>query len=127
MRCNKADVRGNGRGCAKPAQGTPSAFSSALAINVARPPRQNPIAAIEPDCGDLEFNPPFLQAAGATEAMIVASFETRLGTEIGVATLCMPFGALFPRLQARGSRGVSASDQQFAARAARRRSGPPVA
>ncbi len=50
-----------------------------------------PIVAIEPRPGELEFNPPFLQAAGTTDAMIVVSFETRIGSEVGVATLCIPF------------------------------------
>ncbi len=80
-----------------------------------------PIVAIEPVVGELEFNPPFLQAAGTTEAMIVASFETRIGAEIGVATLCIPFAAIFTRLQSRGSqRAMSASEQQIALQSAQR-------
>jgi flagellar motor switch protein FliM len=80
-----------------------------------------PIVAIEPRPGELEFNPPFLQAAGTTDAMIVVSFETRIGSEVGVATLCIPFAAIFARLQSRGSqRSLSATEQQVVERSAQR-------
>jgi flagellar motor switch protein FliM len=74
-----------------------------------------PIVAIDPDLGALEFNPQFLQAAGTTDTMIVGSFELRIGSEVGLATLCLPFASIFPKLQARkAQRPMSASEQQSA-------------
>jgi flagellar motor switch protein FliM len=60
-----------------------------------------PIVAVEADLGALEFNPQFLQAASATDTMIIGSFELRIGSEVGLVTLCIPFASIFPRLQAR--------------------------
>ena len=65
-----------------------------------------PIVAIETDLGPLEFNPPFLQAAGSTDVMIVGSFELRIGSEVGLATLCLPFASIFPKLQAKQAQRV---------------------
>jgi len=80
-----------------------------------------PIVAIEAGLGPLEFNPPFLQAAGATDMMIVASFETHIGPDVGVATMATPFASVFPRLQAkRASRSMSAGEQANAANNAAR-------
>jgi flagellar motor switch protein FliM len=79
-----------------------------------------PIAPVEPELGPLEFNPQFLQAAGATDTMIVCSFELRIGSEVGLATLCIPFASIFPKLQTkRSQRPLSASDQLNAAHSAR--------
>jgi flagellar motor switch protein FliM len=75
-----------------------------------------PIALIETELGQLEFNPPFLQAAGATDTMVTASFETHVGSEIGVATLCIPFSSVFPRLLARGEQRPQSSSEQLSAR-----------
>jgi flagellar motor switch protein FliM len=75
-----------------------------------------PIAPVETALGAIEFNPPFLQAAGTTDMMIVVSFETRIGADVGVATLCLPFASVFPRLQARrAQRPLSALEQANAA------------
>jgi flagellar motor switch protein FliM len=47
----------------------------------------------------LEYNPQFAQTASASDAMIVASFEMKVGSEECVATICMPFSSIFPRLE----------------------------
>lgn len=79
-----------------------------------------PIVAVEADLGPLEFNPQFLQAASSTDTMIVGSFELRIGSEVGLATLCIPFASIFPRLQARkAQRPLSASEQLTAEHTAR--------
>lgn len=57
------------------------------------------IAVIRPRLAGLEYNPQFAQTAAASDAMIVASFEMRVGAEECVATMCMPFGTIFPKLQ----------------------------
>jgi flagellar motor switch protein FliM len=79
-----------------------------------------PIAPVEPTLGALEFNPPFLQAAGSTEMMIVGSFELGIGNEVGVATLCLPFAPLLPFLVAQRPQRSAAPTDSVAARAAAR-------
>jgi flagellar motor switch protein FliM len=79
-----------------------------------------PISPIEPELGPLEFNPQFLQAAGSTDTMIVCSFELRVGSEVGLATLALPFASIFPKLQTkRSQRPMSASEQLTAQQSAR--------
>ena len=47
--------------------------------------------------------------------MIVVSFETKIGSDVGVATLCMPFASIFPRLQAkRTQRSLTPNEQASA-------------
>ncbi|GIJ48670.1 flagellar motor switch protein FliM [Virgisporangium aliadipatigenens] len=76
-----------------------------------------PITEIRPKLGSIEYNPQFVQAAGSSDAMIVASFEMRVGTEECVATICMPFGPLFSKLQGDGL-GSTLTDAQRQAKEA---------
>ena len=61
--------------------------------------------AVEPTVGlypvlrSLDFYPQFVQAAGASDGVIVGSFQMRVGNQVCVSTLCVPFAALLPRLQ----------------------------
>jgi flagellar motor switch protein FliM len=57
-----------------------------------------PIVVITPTLGAIEYNPQFLQAAGSTDAMVVAQFEMVVGSESGTATLCLPLVPLLPVL-----------------------------
>jgi len=57
------------------------------------------IVELEPRLTAIEYNPQFAQAASGSDAMIVASFELHVGAEECVATICMPFGSIFPKLQ----------------------------
>jgi flagellar motor switch protein FliM len=57
------------------------------------------IASIRPQLTGIEYNPQFVQAGGASDPVIVASFEMRVGAEECVATICLPFGMIFPKLQ----------------------------
>lgn len=79
-----------------------------------------PIAVIETDLGPLESNPPFLQAAGSTDVMIIGSFELRIGSEVGLATLCMPFASIFPKLQAKQAQRALTPGEQLNAQHATR-------
>jgi flagellar motor switch protein FliM len=74
-----------------------------------------PIAQIRPRLTGVEYNPQFVQASGASEAMIVGSFEMRVGTEDCVATICMPFGSVFAKLQGEQG-GSSLTEAQRVAR-----------
>jgi flagellar motor switch protein FliM len=79
-----------------------------------------PIVTVRPQLVGIEYNPQFVQVGGASDPMIVASFEMRVGAEECVATLCLPFGMIFPKLQ--GDRGdVVISEAQRTAREAARR------
>jgi flagellar motor switch protein FliM len=57
------------------------------------------IVAIRPALDRIEYNPQFAQAAGASDAVVVASFEMRIGAEECVATVLLPFASIFPKLQ----------------------------
>ena len=54
---------------------------------------------IQPRLTGIEYNPQFLQAAAASDAMIVATFEMCVGAEECVATMCVPFAGIFSKLQ----------------------------
>nr|WP_205862945.1 flagellar motor switch protein FliM [Planosporangium thailandense] len=78
------------------------------------------IASIRPQLAGIEYNPQFVQAGGASDPVIVASFEMRVGAEECVATVCLPLGMIFPKLQ--GDRtDVQLSPAQRAAREAAHR------
>ncbi len=64
------------------------------------------IVLVQPRLDAIEYNPQFLQAGAASDPVIVASFDMRVGSEECVATVCMPFSAVFPHLQ--GERGDAA-------------------
>jgi len=73
------------------------------------------IVAIKPQLRALEYNPQFANAGVPTDAMIVTSFEVKVGEEGSVATICMPFNAIFPHLQGERT-DVTLSDSQRQAR-----------
>ena len=58
-----------------------------------------PIVAVTPTLVAIEYNPQFAQAGVASDMVIVAAFDMRVGTEECVATVCMPVNAIFPKLQ----------------------------
>jgi flagellar motor switch protein FliM len=73
------------------------------------------IVSVRPRMTGIEYNPQFVQAGVASDPVIVASFEMRVGAEECVATVCLPFSMIFPKLQ--GDRaGVQLSPAQRAAR-----------
>jgi flagellar motor switch protein FliM len=63
----------------------------------------------------LEYNPQFAQSASTSDAMIVTSFEMKVGTQECVATICMPFASIFPKLTP-DTAGVELTDAQRQAR-----------
>jgi flagellar motor switch protein FliM len=58
-----------------------------------------PITPIRPELIGIEYNPQFVQAAGVSDPVIVASFEMKIGAEECVATVCLLFNMIFPKLQ----------------------------
>jgi flagellar motor switch protein FliM len=56
------------------------------------------LVAVEPELGAIEYNPQFVQAGSASDAVVVASFEMRVGDEDCVATFCLPLGTIYAKL-----------------------------
>src|SRR4051794_11077154 len=79
-----------------------------------------PIVPITPDLGAIEYNPQFVQAASATDAMIVAELDMTVGSESCRATVCMPLGPLLPLLVAQRPRTTDDGDAESLAVAAHR-------
>jgi flagellar motor switch protein FliM len=79
-----------------------------------------PTIGLDPVLRTIEFNPQFVQAAGASDGVIVGSFQMRVGNQVCVSTLCIPFASLLPRLQVgKEGRVQTAGEQQAEQQAAR--------
>lgn len=66
----------------------------------------------DPVLSSIEYNPQFVQAASGTDTMVVGSFEMRIGDQVCLATLCVPFASLLPKLPTgRERRGASAAER----------------
>lgn len=63
----------------------------------------------------LEYNPQFAQTASMSDAMIVTSFELKVGSQECIATICMPFASIFPKLRP-DAEGAELTDTQRQAR-----------
>ena len=79
-----------------------------------------PLAHIEPVLSGIEYNPQFAQAATASDMVIVASFDLRVGAEESIATVCLPFAAVFPLLEISLGHGVTTERERVARMAAAR-------
>jgi len=75
---------------------------------------------LKPSLRTIDYNPQFVQAAGSNDGVIVGSFEMRIGDQVCVATLCIPYTMVQPRLQAGSERRPqSAGERQAQERAGR--------
>jgi flagellar motor switch protein FliM len=54
---------------------------------------------ISPKLRDVEYNAQFLRAHQPSDAVVVASFEMKIGTEECLATICLPFNSILPVLE----------------------------
>lgn len=59
-----------------------------------------PVVVTDPKVVSQESNPQYAQIAAPTDMVIVVSYEVRIDTIVGVATLCIPFSSLQPHLDA---------------------------
>jgi flagellar motor switch protein FliM len=57
-----------------------------------------PIVAVQPVAGAIEYNPQFLQAASGADAVVVGEFDLTIGRESCRLTLSLPLAPLLPRL-----------------------------
>jgi len=80
-----------------------------------------PMIAIEPTAGSIEYTPQFLQAASAADAVIVAEFAMAIGKEECRLTVCIPLAPLLPRLATHRPRDAALEDSAAAIAAATRR------
>ncbi|MGX7681066.1 flagellar motor switch protein FliM [Jatrophihabitans sp. DSM 45814] len=71
---------------------------------------------IAPALGAVEYSPQFLQAASASEAFVVGSFEMQVGNQVCLATVCLPLGSIMPRLQTKSDRKPTTAAEQLAAK-----------
>jgi flagellar motor switch protein FliM len=58
------------------------------------------VVRIEPSLEGIEYNPQFAQVTSASDMVLVASFDVRIGNQECLATVCLPFNPLFARLEA---------------------------
>jgi flagellar motor switch protein FliM len=72
------------------------------------------IVMIKPKMTTIEYNPQFAQAGAPSDAVVVALFEMRVGSEECVATVSLPFGAIFPKLQGDQGAAVLSESQRMA-------------
>jgi flagellar motor switch protein FliM len=70
-----------------------------------------PLVSVRATLGGIEYNPQFVQASAASDAVVVASFEMKVGSaEECVSTLCLPLSMILPRLH--DDVGVALTDSQ---------------
>jgi flagellar motor switch protein FliM len=85
----------------------------------------SPIADWRPTLSSIEYNPQFAQVAAASDTVIAASFDLRVGAVGCTATMCLPFGPVLPLLEAATGKAPASEEQrrlreQAARRVARR-------
>lgn len=78
------------------------------------------IVNLTPRIVGLEYNPQFAQAAPASDAVIIVSFEMRVGPEECIATICIPFAGLLPHLSTDAGNATLSTAQRQARDAAQR-------
>jgi flagellar motor switch protein FliM len=75
---------------------------------------------IRPKLGAIEYNPQFLRVLSPGDAVVVATFETKIGSEEAVGTICLPFTTILPVLQT-DAEDVELSDVERVTRTAAQR------
>lgn len=73
------------------------------------------LVVVEPEALTVEYSPHLAQAAGASDPMIVATFDLHQSEASHVLTLALPFSGLLPYLNAAGS-SAAMSEREAAAR-----------
>jgi flagellar motor switch protein FliM len=71
-----------------------------------------PVVLTEPEILSQEANPQYAQIAAPTDMVIIVSFEIKLESVTGLATLCIPFSSLQPHLDALSATSLYASQAQ---------------
>ncbi|HEY8532309.1 MAG TPA: FliM/FliN family flagellar motor switch protein [Micromonospora sp.] len=76
---------------------------------------------VQPKLGVIEYNPQFVRSHSPGDAVVVASFELKIGQEECVSTICIPFSSILPVLKAEGAATQLSADELAARQAARRK------
>jgi len=66
---------------------------------------------LNPKLGAIEYNPQFIRVLAPSDAVVVASFEMKVGAEECVASICIPFASIFPVLQTDDGEELSESER----------------
>jgi flagellar motor switch protein FliM len=68
---------------------------------------------LAPKLGAIEYNPQFLRVLSPGDAVVVASFEMKVGADEAVCTICLPFTTILPVLTAdSGDVQLSAAERE---------------
>ena len=67
---------------------------------------------ISPKLREVEYNAQFLRAHQPGDAVVVASFEMKIGTEECVATICLPFNTILPVLERQETIELTAAERR---------------
>lgn len=54
---------------------------------------------VHPKLGAIEYNPQFVRTIAPGDAVVVTSFEIRVGSEESIASICIPFASILPVLE----------------------------
>ncbi|PZM89576.1 MAG: flagellar motor switch protein FliM [Actinobacteria bacterium] len=76
---------------------------------------------VQPKLGVIEYNPQFVRSHSPGDAVVVASFELKVGQEECVSTICMPFSSILPVLEADGAETQLSAEELAARQAARKK------
>jgi flagellar motor switch protein FliM len=74
---------------------------------------------ISPKLKEIEYNAQFLRAHAPGDAIVVASFETKIGAEECISTICLPFNTILPVLSRTEAVVLSTAERQVKDRALR--------
>ncbi len=74
------------------------------------------VVALEPSVKAVEYSPQFAQAAGASDVMVLMTFDLKIDEHDHRMTFCLPFSGLLPHL-VKASAPTPASDRERAQRA----------
>lgn len=80
-----------------------------------------PVVMTEPAIMGQESNPQFAQIAAPTDMVIVVSYDIRIESLRGVATMCIPFSSLQPHLEALSATSMYGAQSQVDVAASRQR------
>ncbi|GGN79178.1 flagellar motor switch protein FliM [Actinoplanes lobatus] len=74
---------------------------------------------LRPKLKEIEYNAQFLRAHAPGDAVVVASFETKVGAEECLSTICLPFNAMLSVLERTEAVVLSAAEREVRDRARR--------
>ena len=77
------------------------------------------LIALTPKLREIEYNAQFLRAHQQGDAVVVASFDMKIGTEECMASICLPFNSILPVLERKDTVELSAVERMVRERSHR--------